>query len=111
VSWRVTPLVAWLLAAQLMVDLVLVALLGFVVLRGRALMNALAKAEAGQSWAQQQIAQAFTSAATSIELSATAAAASSQAIQVLVRDVRPLVHARSTVATVDLDQLDLDQDT
>jgi hypothetical protein len=114
----VIPVIASLLAGQLVVALVLAGLLGFFVYRARALMNTLAKSAAGTEWASNQMAQVFDTAAAALsataasaQLSATAAAASSVAIQAIARDIRPMTRGydESTVtATVDLSRLETD---
>jgi hypothetical protein len=81
-----------LLVGQLVLGVGQLALLAFFVYKSRALMNSLAKSAAGDDWASKQMAAAFTSAAASIELSATANAASCVAIQTLARDLRPMQH-------------------
>jgi len=114
VSRHVAPTIAWLLAGQLVVDLVLVALLGFFVYKARALMNTLAKSAAGAEWKAGAMADAFAKAAAGIELTASAAWNSSVASQTIARELRPVAHGSEAPlrATVDLTQLDdPDQDT
>ena len=105
---RVQYGVSWLLAGQLVVDLVLVGLLGFVAWRARALLHALTNLVVGTGGRPTSFSQAFGSIAVSADLSANAAAATAVAVQTLTRDLRPVAHGQTDDqlhTTIDLGRL------
>jgi hypothetical protein len=109
--------VLWLLTAQLVLVLLGLAMLAVALGRLLSRLDALTKSVAGTDWADRQIVGIFERAIGSMELSATAAAATSVAVQAIARELRPMVHTQSAsdlreplVATVDLNLVDVDDD-
>lgn len=85
----------WLLAAQVVISGVGLTLLAFSVWKAWRLADRLVKTAAGMAWQTEKLAELYARAAGSIELTASAAAASTVAIQTLVRDLRPVARTPS----------------
>lgn len=88
--------VVWLVAVEVAIGAVGLAVLGFYVWKARALADQLVKLTAGANWQADRTTEAFAQAAGSIDLATPAAWSASAACQAAARDLRPVGHGDTT---------------